>query len=332
MVNFQRGGLMRGVKRPVLVATISCFVLLHPIGGFAQEPIWSVETTMEEISARQMVTARSRMRPAKDSPYIYELTLSCSDTRVLVMTLCTFQANASTSAIVPRPIMSARFAEYADEDPPVLRHVLEVRFMIDGKSPQTALFETQGSNRAVWRSPRDIRGMRHSVAAAFYREFSALPSERLVLADVFPGEAVEFTFAALTDDQRRALRTTCFPAEAAPPAPVERPKSVPTNAAERLQPAEPGVVLPRPLRQVEPQYTADAMNARIEGVVLVEAVVLPDGTIGEVKVTKSLDNGLDEEAVKAVRQWRFTPGLRAGKAVPVLITIEMSFTLRGRPK
>jgi len=45
-------------------------------------------------------------------------------------------------------------------------------------------------------------------------------------------------------------------------------------------------------------------------------------------VTTSLDAGLDQEAIKAVKQWRFEPGTKDGKPVPVLMTIEMTFTLR----
>jgi len=91
-----------------------------------------------------------------------------------------------------------------------------------------------------------------------------------------------------------------------------------------------GVTTPQLIRQVKPQYTSEAMRAKIQGEVWLEAVVLPDGTVGKVEVTRSLDPvfGLDQEAIKAARQWRFTPGLRFGQPVPVLISISMSFTLR----
>jgi TonB family protein len=91
-----------------------------------------------------------------------------------------------------------------------------------------------------------------------------------------------------------------------------------------------GVTSPEAIRQVKPQYTADAMRAKIQGTVWIQCVVLPDGTCGNVQVTKSLDRtfGLDEEAMKAARQWRFKPGIRQGEPVPVLVTIELTFTLR----
>ena len=91
-----------------------------------------------------------------------------------------------------------------------------------------------------------------------------------------------------------------------------------------------GITLPRVLREVKPQYTADAMRAKVQGTVLLECIVMPDGSVGQVKVMRSLDPiyGLDQEAIKAARNWRFSPGLKDGQPVPVIITIELSFTLR----
>lgn len=91
-----------------------------------------------------------------------------------------------------------------------------------------------------------------------------------------------------------------------------------------------GITLPVVLREVKPAYTADAMRAKVQGSVWLECIVMPDGSVGEVKVTRSLDPifGLDQEAVKAAKMWRFRPGLRQGEPVPVIITIELTFTLR----
>jgi TonB family protein len=91
-----------------------------------------------------------------------------------------------------------------------------------------------------------------------------------------------------------------------------------------------GVLPPRILREVKPQYTADAMRAKVQGVVELEAVVLPDGSVGEVRIVRSLDAvfGLDQEAIKAVKLWRFVPGTRLGQPVAVLVGVELSFTLR----
>ena len=91
-----------------------------------------------------------------------------------------------------------------------------------------------------------------------------------------------------------------------------------------------GVTTPQVIREVKPAYTPDAMRAKVQGTVLVECLVNADGSVGDVQVRHSLDAafGLDQEAVKAARQWRFRPGTKLGQPVPVLITIELTFTLR----
>jgi periplasmic protein TonB len=91
-----------------------------------------------------------------------------------------------------------------------------------------------------------------------------------------------------------------------------------------------GVNLPRVIREVRPNYTSDAMRAKVQGIVVLECVVRPDGSVGDVQVIRSLDStfGLDQEAIKAAKQWRFQPGTRMGEPVPVLISIELTFTLR----
>jgi TonB family protein len=89
-----------------------------------------------------------------------------------------------------------------------------------------------------------------------------------------------------------------------------------------------GVSAPVVVKQVKPQYTAEARRAKVEGTVILEAIVETDGTVGDVTVTKGLEPGLDEQAVKAARLWRFEPGKKDGKAVRVRITLEMTFTLK----
>jgi TonB family protein len=65
-----------------------------------------------------------------------------------------------------------------------------------------------------------------------------------------------------------------------------------------------GVTSPVPIRDPKPNYTSEAMRARIQGLVTMEAVVLPDGSVGDVHVVKSLDRqfGLDQEAVNTVQE------------------------------
>ena len=96
------------------------------------------------------------------------------------------------------------------------------------------------------------------------------------------------------------------------------------------RPGAAGLTIPRLLRDVRPQYTAEAMRARIQGTVWLDVVVLPTGEVGDVKVSKSLDQvfGLDEQAIVAAQQWLFAPGLRFGEPVSVLVSLELFFNLR----
>ena len=90
-----------------------------------------------------------------------------------------------------------------------------------------------------------------------------------------------------------------------------------------------GVTAPTLLLQVKPAYTAQALRAKIQGSVLLEAVVQADGTPREIRVIRSLDPlGLDREAILAVEQWRFTPGRLNGRPVDVLVAIALDFNIR----
>jgi len=91
-----------------------------------------------------------------------------------------------------------------------------------------------------------------------------------------------------------------------------------------------GVSLPQPTKQVKAEYTSEAMQNRIEGKVGLDVVVLRDGAVGDVKVTESLDTvyGLDKNAVAAMKQWVFKPGMKDGKAVAVRVHVMMNFSLK----
>jgi TonB family protein len=94
------------------------------------------------------------------------------------------------------------------------------------------------------------------------------------------------------------------------------------------QPGAQGVTLPKVVHEVKPAYTAGAREAAIQGVVTLEAVVLPSGEVGDLRVTAPLEPSLDAEAIKAVKQWRFDPGRKDGTPVPVQVSIDVTFTLK----
>ena len=72
------------------------------------------------------------------------------------------------------------------------------------------------------------------------------------------------------------------------------------------------------------------MSRKIEGTVWIEMVVQPSGEPSDMEITRSLDAryGLDDAALRAASEWRFAPGEKDGKPVPVVITLELTFTLK----
>jgi len=91
-----------------------------------------------------------------------------------------------------------------------------------------------------------------------------------------------------------------------------------------------GVTLPRVVKSVNPEYTAEAKAQRIQGVVRLDVDVKDDGSVGDVAVAQSLDStyGLDSEAVKAAKQWRFRPAEKDGMPIAMRIQLEMTFALK----
>lgn len=110
------------------------------------------------------------------------------------------------------------------------------------------------------------------------------------------------------------------------------PGDGPGTGGERgdVGPPGSGVSWPRLVRDVKPQYTAEAMRARIAGAVGLSCVVDRDGSVRDCRVTRSLDPvyGLDAEALRVVRQWRFEPARRLAEPVAVRVTIELAFSMR----
>jgi len=84
------------------------------------------------------------------------------------------------------------------------------------------------------------------------------------------------------------------------------------------------------VKRVNAVYTKEAIQQRIQGSVLLDVVVRSDGKVGDVTIVKSLDKvyGLDDEAVKAVKQYEFKPGTKDDKPVAVRVQIEITFNLK----
>ena len=89
-----------------------------------------------------------------------------------------------------------------------------------------------------------------------------------------------------------------------------------------------GIEPPRLLREIRADYTEDARRRGITGEVVLEIVVRRDGSVGDLRVLEGLGYGLDQQAIDAVRAWRFAPAKRLGTPVDVLVEVAVEFRLR----
>ena len=103
----------------------------------------------------------------------------------------------------------------------------------------------------------------------------------------------------------------------------------PPPAAASSGPIRPGgkVKYPEKVRDVRPVYPQIAISGRVEGRVIIEAIIAVDGRVKDARILKSIPL-LDRAALDAVEQWTFSPTLLNGVPVPVLITISVDFRLR----
>ncbi len=98
--------------------------------------------------------------------------------------------------------------------------------------------------------------------------------------------------------------------------------------AEKIYKIGPGILPPKVLEKTEPIYTDQARSAKLEGTVALVMVVGVDQRAHDIKVKKSLDPGLDASAVASIKTWRFEPGTKSGKPVPVHANVEVNFRLK----
>lgn len=88
-----------------------------------------------------------------------------------------------------------------------------------------------------------------------------------------------------------------------------------------------GVTAPHVIYDPEPEYSAEARQAKYQGTVVLWAIIGPDGLPRNLRVQRSLGMGLDEKALEAVKTWRFRPATKDGNPVAVQIEVEVNFHL-----
>jgi len=85
---------------------------------------------------------------------------------------------------------------------------------------------------------------------------------------------------------------------------------------------------PKLVREVKPNYTPGAMGRRVQGIVKYKAVILVDGTVGQVILTQALDPELEQQGLYALQHWKFEPARLNGQTLAVVADVELSFTLK----
>jgi protein TonB len=110
---------------------------------------------------------------------------------------------------------------------------------------------------------------------------------------------------------------------------IPPPPPPPPGSAIGDQPLRIGgpIKAPTKIKDVRPIYPAEAQQARVTGVVILEATIDAEGNVTDAKVLRSVAM-LDEPARDAVMQWKFTPTYLNGVAVPVIMTVTVNFSLQ----
>lgn len=103
------------------------------------------------------------------------------------------------------------------------------------------------------------------------------------------------------------------------------PQSAGVTPADQPPPSSVRKTGPRVIKTVPPEYTAGAWRKNIQGVVVLEVEIDDKGSVQATRVIKSLDPGLDKNAMKAVKKWKFSPATRDGQPVPLTFTLEVRF-------
>ncbi|HSL19974.1 MAG TPA: energy transducer TonB [Vicinamibacterales bacterium] len=111
---------------------------------------------------------------------------------------------------------------------------------------------------------------------------------------------------------------------AAPPLPPPPPPPRPIPP----QPVGGRITAPARVAYVAPHYPQIAQTARVQGDVVLEAIIGVDGAVQNLRLVRSASPLLNDAAIAAVREWRYTPTRLNGIPVPVVMTVTVSFRLR----
>ena len=202
------------------------------------------------------------------------------------------------------------------------------------------LAAAQGGDRVV--KPEDQLGAGESIKFKDWLR-KKMTAEQVAEAQKLSVELFNRIESSELDLLRRDCSSMQFNRLPATPAPSPEPAGKADHEVERmLKESSLTTTLPEPrgiyrvskevtpptvLSRSEPVYSEKARKAKLQGVVELSAVVRKDGSIEVLKVVRSLGLGLDENAITALKRWRFRPGTKDGKPVDVALNIKVEFSL-----
>jgi protein TonB len=88
---------------------------------------------------------------------------------------------------------------------------------------------------------------------------------------------------------------------------------------------------PVPLQKVDPQYPPTLITERVSGEVVLYAIIRRDGSVDSVQLVRGVDQQLDANAIKALRQWKFRPAAKQGTPVELEAIVHIPFRLPESP-
>ncbi len=104
------------------------------------------------------------------------------------------------------------------------------------------------------------------------------------------------------------------------------PPESPENASQATGTGD-SIIEPKKVRNLSPDYPKDALNKRVQGMVILETNITASGCIASIRVLRGIDLLMDLEAIEAVSGWKYSPALRRGVPIPVMMTVTVTFRL-----
>ena len=233
------------------------------------------------------------------------------------------------------PNVDERAVAAVGDRPETAAALLHLGTAIYGKDPAQALDYFQRAQNVAPAGPLAGPAMNWQAMVRQHREGEAPAAESLYRAALAveetnsPDAALTMEFLALL--LREQGRVSEAEAMEAPASEIRKthvaqlsPKRQATDQASRVGS---GVTAPALLHKLEPSYSVEARAAKVQGTVVLSVVIGTDGAACDIQLRKGVGYGLDEQALNAVTQWTFKPGMRDGMAVPVQASIEVNFRL-----